>query len=148
MSRLCLYAPHGVADCLDLGYRQRGGHCEVVELDEEHLACRCGPTLPSKNVADRRGGSQVDDPLALYRDSKVLVRVDFNVPQDAAGNITNDRRIRAAVPTLVRLLEADAALIVMSHLGRPKGDPRADARFNMYRVSTRLQELLSREGDF
>src|SRR5437867_948704 len=94
--------------------------------------------MAKKTIADLRN----------VRDSKVLVRVDFNVPQDAAGNITNDRRIRAAIPTLTRLLEADAQLIVMSHLGRPKGDPRADARFNMYRVATRLQELLSREGDF
>ena len=67
MSRLCLYAPHGVVDCMDLGCRQRGGTCEVVEIDEEHLACRCAPTLPSTNVADRRGGSQMDDLLALYR---------------------------------------------------------------------------------
>jgi len=88
------------------------------------------------------------DDLRNIRDSKILVRVDFNVPQDAAGNITNDRRIRAAIPTLTRLLEADARLIVMSHLGRPKGDPRADARFNLYRVASRLQELLRQEGDY
>src|SRR5262249_60046235 len=67
MSRLCLYAPHGVVDCMDLGCRQRGGQCEASELDEEHLACRCAPTLPSTNVADRREGSQMDDPLTLYR---------------------------------------------------------------------------------
>lgn len=75
---------------------------------------------------------------------KVLVRVDFNVPQDAQGNITNDRRIRAALPTLQNLLGRGAALIVMSHLGRPKGDPKKDAVFRMDRVAQRLQELLGR----
>jgi phosphoglycerate kinase len=73
---------------------------------------------------------------------RVLVRVDFNVPQDDAGNITNDRRIRAALPTLRRLLDGGARLIVMSHLGRPKGDPKKDAPFKMDRVANRLRDLL------
>src|SRR5262245_28757208 len=75
---------------------------------------------------------------------RVLVRVDFNVPLDAAGNITNDRRIRAAVPTLQALLDRGAALVVMSHLGRPRGDPKKDAPFRMDRVAVRLGELLGR----
>jgi phosphoglycerate kinase len=74
---------------------------------------------------------------------RVLVRVDFNVPQDAAGNVTNDRRIRAAVPTIQRLLDRGAAVIVMSHLGRPKGDPARDAVFRMDRVAERLAQLLA-----
>ena len=73
---------------------------------------------------------------------RVLVRVDFNVPQDVTGKITNDRRIRAAVPTLKHLLNAGAAVIVMSHLGRPKGDPKKDAPFKMDGVAARLGELL------
>jgi phosphoglycerate kinase len=80
--------------------------------------------------------------LGDLRGKRVLVRVDFNVPQDAAGNITNDRRIRAAVPTLRRLLDAGAAVIVMSHLGRPKGDPKKDAPFRMDKVAERLKQLL------
>jgi phosphoglycerate kinase len=75
---------------------------------------------------------------------RVLVRVDFNVPQDATGKITNDRRIRAAVPTLKYLLDAGASLIVMSHLGRPKGDPNTDAPFKMDGVAARLGELLGK----
>lgn len=75
---------------------------------------------------------------------RVLVRVDFNVPQDATGKITNDRRIRAAVPTLKLLLDGGAAVIVMSHLGRPKGDPKKDAAFKMDGVAARLGELLKR----
>jgi phosphoglycerate kinase len=76
------------------------------------------------------------------RGKRVLVRVDFNVPQDSAGHITNDRRIRSALPTLKYLLDAGAAVIVMSHLGRPKGDARKDAVFCMDGVARRLGELL------
>ncbi len=82
--------------------------------------------------------------LGDLKGKRVLVRVDFNVPQDAAGNITNDRRIRSAVPTLQHLLNAGASLIVMSHLGRPKGDPVKDAPFKMDPVAQRLGQLLDR----
>jgi phosphoglycerate kinase len=82
--------------------------------------------------------------LPPLQGKRVLVRVDFNVPLDPAGNITNDRRIRGAVPTLQALLDAGAAVIVMSHLGRPKGDPKKDAPFRMDNAAKRLGELLSR----
>jgi phosphoglycerate kinase len=82
--------------------------------------------------------------LPDLKGKKVLVRVDFNVPLDEAGNITNDRRIRAALPTIKTLLERGAAVLVMSHLGRPKGDPAKDAPFRMDRVGSRLGELLGR----
>jgi phosphoglycerate kinase len=75
---------------------------------------------------------------------RVLVRVDFNVPLDKAGNVTNDRRIRAALPTLKTLLDRGAALVVMSHLGRPTGDPIGDAPFKMDKVAVRLGELLDK----
>ncbi len=82
--------------------------------------------------------------LPELRGKRVLIRVDFNVPQDAAGAITNDRRIRAAVPTIRQVLDKGAAAIVMSHLGRPKGDPKKDAPFKMDRVAQRLGQLLGR----
>jgi phosphoglycerate kinase len=75
---------------------------------------------------------------------RVLVRVDFNVPLDSAGNVTNDRRIRAALPTIRYIVDAGAAAIVMSHLGRPKGDPKKDAPFKLNRVADRLAQLLGR----
>ncbi len=75
---------------------------------------------------------------------RVLIRVDFNVPLDAAGNITNDRRIRAAVPTIKHVLDAGACAIVMSHLGRPKGDPKKDAPFRMNHAAERLGQLLAK----
>jgi phosphoglycerate kinase len=82
--------------------------------------------------------------LQDIRGRRVLIRVDFNVPQDAEGKITNDRRIRAALPTIRAVLEAGAAAIVMSHLGRPKGDPKKDAVFRMNPVADRLRELLGK----
>src|SRR5947207_9643281 len=75
---------------------------------------------------------------------RVLIRVDFNVPLADDGTITNDRRIRAAAPTIRHVLDAGSSAIVMSHLGRPTGDPQNDALLKMDRVAQRLHELLGR----
>ncbi len=73
---------------------------------------------------------------------RVLVRVDFNVPLDNEQHITDDTRIRASLPTITYLLDAGAAVILMSHLGRPKGAVVASMR--MAPIAQRLSELLGR----
>ena len=78
---------------------------------------------------------------------KVLCRCDFNVPQDKqTGDITDDKRIRAALPTLQYLLDQGAAVIACSHLGKPKGEVKP--ALTLAPVAHRLEELLGREVIF
>lgn len=71
---------------------------------------------------------------------RVLVRADFNVPQDKSGQITDDRRIREALPTIKYLLEKGASVVLASHLGRPNGV--RNEKFTLMPVAERLSELL------
>ena len=71
-------------------------------------------------------------------DKKVLVRVDFNVPV-IDGKITDDNRIKEALPTIHYLLEKGASVILMSHLGRPEG---VDPKYSLKVVADRLRELM------
>ncbi len=77
---------------------------------------------------------------------RVLVRSDLNVPLDGAGTVTDDGRIRAALPVLTKLLDHGARVIVAAHLGRPKGAP--DDRYSLRPVADRLAQLLGRPVDF
>lgn len=77
---------------------------------------------------------------------RVLVRVDFNVPQDGEGGITDDNRMRAALPTIQYLIRHRAGVILMSHLGRPKG--KVNPKYSLAPVARHLEELLGQPVAF
>lgn len=77
------------------------------------------------------------------RGKRVLMRADFNVPLDGDGAITDDRRIEAALPSIKSVLDRGGRLILMSHLGRPKGEP--EAKYSLGPVARRLGELLGKD---
>ncbi|MBR3029822.1 MAG: phosphoglycerate kinase [Bacteroidales bacterium] len=80
-----------------------------------------------------------------FSGKKAIVRVDFNVPLDENFKITDDTRIRAAIPTLKKVLEKGGSLIIMSHLGRPKG---VDNKFSLKHIIYRVEELLGTKVQF
>lgn len=81
-----------------------------------------------------------------FKGKKVLVRVDFNVPLNENFEITDDTRIRATIPTIQKLREEGAAVILMSHLGRPKNGP--EEKFSLKYVVKDLSEKLGKEVQF
>jgi 3-phosphoglycerate kinase len=88
--------------------------------------------MAKKTVAD----------IPVIKGKKIFVRVDFNVPQDEKGNITSDKRIVAALPTIKYLMEKGGRVILASHLGRPKGEVKKE--FSLAPVQKKLSELLGK----
>ncbi len=80
------------------------------------------------------------------KNKRLFIRVDFNVPLDENQNITDDTRIRSALPTINYAIDGGAMIILASHLGRPKGKP--DVKYSLLPVAKRLQRLLDREVVF
>ena len=79
-----------------------------------------------------------------FKSKRVLVRVDFNVPLDEEGNITNDKRIRESLPTIKKILEQNSKqIILMSHMGKPKGE--VVEKLKLDNVGKKLHELLGQE---
>src|SRR5215470_20289363 len=75
-----------------------------------------------------------------FAGKKALIRVDFNVPLDENYNITDDNRMTAALPTIKKILNDGGAVILMSHLGRPKGGP--EEKYSLKHLVKHLSELL------
>lgn len=80
------------------------------------------------------------------KNKRIFIRADFNVPLDENGNITDDSRIRATLPTINYAIDEAAKVILASHLGRPKGKP--DQRYSLAPVAKRLNRLLNKEVKF
>ncbi|MBI4847590.1 MAG: phosphoglycerate kinase [Nitrospirae bacterium] len=98
-------------------------------------------SIPIKGVLNKLSIRDLD-----IKDKRVFVRVDFNVPLDENLNITDDRRIRSALPTINYAIDEGAKIILASHLGRPKGKP--DKRYSLISVARRLQRLIKKEVKF
>ena len=98
----------------------------------------------SREVGDILGKMTIDD--LPIKGKRVFIRVDFNVPLDANMVITDDRRIRSALPTINYAIDEGAKVILASHFGRPKG--KVDPRYSLAPVAKRLQRLLNKEVYF
>ncbi|GBD98609.1 bifunctional PGK/TIM [bacterium BMS3Abin07] len=98
----------------------------------------------SRPIKDIFGKLTIQD--LNIKGKKVFIRVDFNVPLDENLNISDDRRIRAALPTINYAIDEGAKVILASHLGRPKG--KADPKYSLEPVAKRLKRLLNKDVIF
>src|SRR6266404_9469078 len=98
------------------------------------------PTISIPRISKRT----IDD--LPVQGKRVLLRVDYNVPLNEEGAITDDTRIKETLPTITYLLERGASLILCAHLGRPQGQP--NPKYSLKPVAKRLEELLRRAVQF
>lgn len=98
-------------------------------------------SLPIKGVWNKLSIKDLN-----IKGKKLFIRVDFNVPLDENLNITDDRRIRSALPTINYAIDEGSKIILATHLGRPKG--KADKRYSLASVARRLQRLIKKEVTF
>src|ERR1700694_5429083 len=110
----------------------------VIRLALRRRAALHGVATLAERKVKKRTVRDLSD--AELRGKRVLLRVDFNVPLDENGEITDDTRIRAALPTIRLLLERGGRPVILSHLGRPKGKP--EPKYSLQPVSNRLMELM------
>ena len=83
---------------------------------------------------------------ASFSDKKVLIRVDFNVPLDATFHVPDDTRIRAAIPTIHKVIQGGGSVILMSHLGRPKAG--FEDKFSLKHIQSKVEELIGKPISF
>lgn len=77
-----------------------------------------------------------------FKGKRAIIRVDFNVPLDDKGQVTDDTRIRAAIPTIRKVLDAGGSVILMSHLGRPKKNN--DMKYSLGQIVPAIEKLLGK----
>jgi len=80
-----------------------------------------------------------------FNQKKAIIRVDFNVPLDENFNVTDATRIEAAKPTITKILQDGGSVILMSHLGRPKG---IEAKYSLQHIVTKTEEILRSKSAF
>lgn len=106
---------------------------------------------PMQITLNRKNNPNIDKAMAKIEDynfngKKAIVRVDFNVPLDENGNITDDTRIRGALPTLKKILADGGSLIVMSHMGKPKG--KVNPKLSLLQIRDAVAKALGRDVKF
>ncbi|MCJ7758714.1 MAG: phosphoglycerate kinase, partial [Gillisia sp.] len=80
-----------------------------------------------------------------FKNKQALIRVDFNVPLDQDGNVTDATRIEAAKPTIIKVLEDGGSVVLMSHLGRPKGN---ESKYSLQQIVSKVSEVIGVETKF
>ena len=108
------------------------------------MAIFVGSKLRNKIIPKHIRIMKLDD--YNFSGKKAIVRVDFNVPLDENGNITDDTRIRGALPTLKKILEAGGSLIIMSHMGKPKG--KVNPKLSLIQIKDAVAKALGRDVKF